>query len=58
MTGTSMAYTFTDPNAASRRETQVFEMLGQRAIYHKGWTAVTVHKRGEDFDKIGGPCTT
>lgn len=51
MDGMSMAYTFTDPRAPTRRETQYFEMLGNRAIYHKGWTAVTVHTRGEDFDK-------
>jgi len=46
-----MAYSFSDAKAPSRRETQYFEMLGHRAIYHKGWTAVTVHTRGEDFDK-------
>ena len=51
MDGMSLAYTFNDPKAASRRETQYFEMLGHRAIYHKGWTAVTTHVRGEDFDK-------
>ena len=35
--------TFDDANAAERRETQYFEMLGNRGIYHKGWTAVTKH---------------
>jgi len=29
--------------AAERHETQYFEMLGNRGIYHKGWTAVTRH---------------
>src|SRR5687768_11372950 len=41
--GVSMAYSFDDPSADERHETQYFEMLGNRAIYHKGWTAVTKH---------------
>ena len=41
--GVGMAYTFDDPAAPDRRETQYFEMLGNRGIYHKGWTAVTAH---------------
>jgi arylsulfatase A-like enzyme len=51
MDGMSLAYTFNDAKAPSRRETQYFEMLGHRSIYHKGWVAVTMHKLGEDFDK-------
>jgi arylsulfatase A-like enzyme len=42
--GVSMLYSFNDPKAAERRETQYFEMFGNRGIYHKGWTAVTRHK--------------
>jgi arylsulfatase A-like enzyme len=42
--GVSMLYTFNDPAAAERHETQYFEMFGNRGIYHKGWTAVTRHK--------------
>ena len=42
--GVSMRYSFDDPKAAERRETQYFEMFGNRGIYHKGWTAVTRHK--------------
>jgi arylsulfatase A-like enzyme len=42
--GVSMLYAFNDPKAAERRETQYFEMFGNRGIYHKGWTAVTRHK--------------
>jgi arylsulfatase A-like enzyme len=42
--GVSMAYSFNDPKAAERHETQYFEMFGNRGIYHKGWTAVTRHK--------------
>ena len=42
--GVSMLYSFNDANAAERRETQYFEMFGNRGIYHNGWTAVTRHK--------------
>ena len=42
--GVSMAYSFDDANAADQHETQYFEMFGNRAIYHNGWTAVTRHK--------------
>jgi arylsulfatase A-like enzyme len=41
--GASMLYAFNDAKAAERRETQYFEMFGNRGIYHKGWTAVTRH---------------
>jgi hypothetical protein len=41
--GVSMRYSFDDPQAAERRETQYFEMVGNRGIYHQGWTAVTRH---------------
>ena len=36
----SLAHTFDDPAAASRRTTQYFEMMGHRSIYHDGWRAV------------------
>ena len=41
--GVSMAYTFdkANANAPSRRTTQYFEMVGNRAIYHEGWIAAT-----------------
>ena len=42
--GVSMAYSFNDADAADQHETQYFEMFGNRAIYHNGWTAVTRHK--------------
>lgn len=42
--GVSMAYSFNDASADERRETQYFEMSGNRGIYHKGWTAVTRHR--------------
>ena len=30
--------------ASERRDLQYFEMLGNRGIYHRGWSAVTKHK--------------
>jgi arylsulfatase len=41
--GVSMLYAFDDAKAPERHETQYFEIMGNRAIYHKGWTAVTKH---------------
>ncbi len=41
--GVSMLYSFSDAKAAERHETQYFEVMGNRAIYHKGWSAVTKH---------------
>jgi hypothetical protein len=38
-----MRYSFDDPQAPDRRTTQYFEMVGNRGIYHEGWTAVTRH---------------
>ncbi|MEY9933828.1 arylsulfatase A-like enzyme [Catenulispora sp. GP43] len=38
--GVSFAHTFTDAAAATRHHTQYYEMLGHRAIDHKGWRAV------------------
>jgi arylsulfatase len=43
MDGVSMAYTWDKAGAKvpSKRATQYFEMLGNRAIYHEGWVACT-----------------
>ena len=38
-----MVYSFNDADAPDRHETQYFEILGNRGIYHKGWTAVAAH---------------
>ncbi|GGL28580.1 sulfatase-like hydrolase/transferase [Phycicoccus endophyticus] len=43
--GVSMGYSFDAPAAADRRRTQYFEMVGNRGIYHEGWTAVARHGR-------------
>ncbi|OCI32176.1 arylsulfatase [Oerskovia enterophila] len=42
--GTAMNYTFDDAAAPEQHVTQYFEMVGNRAIFHKGWTAVAKHK--------------
>jgi len=42
--GVSMAYTFDQANAESTHKTQYFEIFGNRAIYHDGWLAGTIHK--------------
>ncbi len=50
--GTSFAYLLspggeTEPG---RHETQYFEMLGSRGIYHDGWKAVAFHSLGPLYD--------
>jgi arylsulfatase len=42
--GVSMLYSFNDAKAPEVHTTQYFEMMGNRGIYHKGWTAVTKHR--------------
>jgi len=44
MDGVSMLYTFADAKATDRHVTQYFEMFGNRAMYHDGWFARTIHK--------------
>jgi arylsulfatase len=39
-----MLYSFDQPKAESTHTTQYFEIFGNRAIYHDGWLAGTVHK--------------
>lgn len=39
MDGVSMAYTFNQPEAKTTKQTQYFEILGSRGIYHEGWMA-------------------
>jgi arylsulfatase len=47
--GVSLAYTFKDPKAPSRHTTQYFEIFGNRAMYHDGWLAGTVHRAAWEF---------
>jgi arylsulfatase len=44
MEGASLVYSFEDAKAKERRTTQYFEIAGNRAIYHDGWFARTIHK--------------
>ena len=44
MEGSSLLHTFNDAKAKSRHTTQYFEYGGNRAIYHDGWYATTLHK--------------
>ena len=49
--GVSMAYSFREAAAPARRQTQAYELLGDRAIWHQGWKAVAKHEKGVDFDQ-------
>ncbi|MGC9967763.1 MAG: sulfatase-like hydrolase/transferase [Syntrophobacteraceae bacterium] len=53
--GVSMTYTFDAKNAKapSTHETQYFEMMGDRALYHDGWIASTKVMR-LPWDVLGG----
>jgi arylsulfatase len=44
MEGVSLVYTFNDAKAKERHTTQYFEIAGNRAIYHDGWYARTIHR--------------
>ena len=41
--GVSMRYSFDSASAPTEKETQYYEMLGNRGIWHQGWKAVTEH---------------
>jgi arylsulfatase len=43
--GVSFAYTFDSPKAQERKETQYFEVMGSRGVYHDGWMASTFGPR-------------
>jgi arylsulfatase A-like enzyme len=42
--GVSMLAMLRDSDAPETHELQYFEILGNRGIYHRGWTAVTKHR--------------
>lgn len=48
--GTSLGYTFDDPEAPSPKRVQYFELMGNRGLWADGWKAVTCHPKGTDFD--------
>jgi arylsulfatase len=43
LAGASMRYSFDDADAPTTKETQYYEMIGTRGIWHKGWKASTEH---------------
>jgi hypothetical protein len=45
LSGVPMNYSLADAAAPSTRDTQYFEILGNRAIYHDGWVACCFHGR-------------
>ncbi len=51
--GLSFAHTFANEQVASRRNSQYFEMMGHRSIYHDGWRAVCPWP-GTSFTESGG----
>jgi arylsulfatase A-like enzyme len=52
MEGTSMLYSFNEAEEPERHDLQYFEMLCNRGIYHKGWSAVTKHRT--PWEMMGG----
>ncbi|MEV6969111.1 arylsulfatase [Hamadaea sp. NPDC051192] len=43
LAGVSMRYSFDGADAPTHKETQYYEMFGNRGIWHDGWKAVTEH---------------
>ncbi len=43
LAGVSMAYSFDDADAPTTKQTQYYEMIGTRGIWHHGWKASTEH---------------
>ncbi|HEV8507185.1 MAG TPA: arylsulfatase [Chitinophagaceae bacterium] len=50
--GVSMRYSFDQANAPTSKETQYYEMLSTRGIWHKGWKATTEHGPLIDIGKF------
>ena len=54
--GVSFRQTFDDGTAPPARTTQYYEMLGNRAIYDRGWKLVTYHgTQGAEYDGVTDP---
>jgi arylsulfatase len=50
MQGVALNDTFEDPKAKERHVTQYFEIAGNRALYHDGWFARTIHRAPWDIE--------
>ncbi len=48
--GKSFSETFSDMTVPAPRQTQYWETLGHRAVWHEGWKAVTEHSVGVPFE--------
>ena len=48
-----MCYSFNDGQAPEEHDLQYFEMVGNRGVYYKGWSAVTKHRT--PWDLVGQP---
>jgi arylsulfatase len=51
LAGVSMRYTFDKPKAPTKKQTQYYEMLSTRGLWHKGWKVASEH--GPMIDKGG-----
>ena len=52
LVGVSMRYSFNSAEAPTTKETQYYEMLGSRGLWHKGWKASTEHAGLTDIGKF------
>lgn len=51
LSGVSMAYSFLDGQAPTRKQVQYYEMLGSRAIWSDGWKAVAWHRKDTPWEE-------
>ncbi|MVO98058.1 arylsulfatase [Paenibacillus lutrae] len=49
--GVSLQYTFDSEDEPTRKELQLYEMVGNRAIWQQGWKAVARHVPGTSFEE-------
>ena len=50
MEGTSMVYSFDDPDAEARKAEQYYEIEGRRAYYDNGWRIISYREPEQEFD--------
>ena len=55
LAGRSFAASFSDAGAPEHRDTQYYEQFACRAIYDRGWKAVTFHSMGIRYDDESDP---
>ncbi len=52
MEGISMVYSLNDAVTPERHDLQYFEMIGNRGVYYKGWSAVTKHRTPWELGQV------